>query len=94
LTQAGELAQHQRGAEDVGQRLRLVVGERNVGGAGIRIVGVVQHQIPAAVPMCNDAESASGGGHHVVTYADSGQRRLFHTYSHATNRTACRSRGG
>ena len=72
LAEPGELTEHQRRAEDVGQGLGLVVGQRNVRLAGVGVVGVVENEITAAVAVGDDAQAASGLRHQIVTYPDPG----------------------
>ena len=77
--------EHQRCAEHVGERLRLVVGERDGGEAGVGVVHVIEHEVASAVAVRDDADGAAGGGHQVVTDADARQGSLFHPYAHAAN---------
>ena len=88
LPQAGELAQHQGGAEHVGERLGLVVGERDRGQAGVRVVHVVEHQVATAVAMGDHPDGTAGGGDQVMPNADPRQRSLFNPYAHGSTVTA------
>src|SRR4051794_5522054 len=65
--EAGELAEHERGAQDVGERLGLVVGERDVGRARVRVVDVVDDEVAPAVAVGHHPDGPAGRSNQIMT---------------------------
>jgi hypothetical protein len=76
-----ELRDELRGAEQVGQRPRLLRGERQLGEARVGVVGLGDDQIDLAVPVGDDADPAAVAQREVLAHADAGQRGDLHIHA-------------
>ena len=69
-----EVGHQLRGAEQVGQRAGLVVAQRQLGHAGVRVVGLGDDQLELAVAVADHADPAAVPQREVLAHTDPGQR--------------------